>query len=59
MKTEYRLLRKGEIIKETDEFLDELKIWRKSNCAGQSAPAPEYSNHCIYRRKINVSKFKK
>jgi len=46
----YRQLKKGEVIKDTDEFLEDKKGWRKTICAGGLAPDPSYTSHRMYRR---------
>ena len=46
----YRKLEKGEIIRETDEFLEDGKGWRKAICVGTSAPDPQFTSHRRYRR---------
>lgn len=49
----YRQLRKGEKILETDEVLVDKKGWRKTICAGGLAPDPQYISHRMYRRLKN------
>lgn len=48
----FRLLSEGEIIQENDEFLDDSGTWRKTICAGESAPNPVFTSHRQYRRRI-------
>lgn len=45
----YRQLKEGEVIRETDEVLDD-KGWRKTICAGGLAPNPLFTSHRWYRR---------
>ena len=49
----YRLLSEGEIIKESDEFMD-AGVWRKTICAGEPAPNPTYTSHRQYRRRTDT-----
>jgi len=56
--TEYRCLRKGEIIEEGDEvdvstdgWRDE-PVWKPIICVGQEVPDPQYPAHRQYRRKV-------
>jgi len=49
----YRKLKKGEIIRETDEFLEDGKGWRKAICVGTPAPDPQFTSHRWYRRLKN------
>lgn len=46
----YRSLKKGEQILETDEVLCDGKGWRKTTCAGSFAPDPRFTSHRKYRR---------
>ena len=46
----YRMLEKGEVIRETDECLYDNKGWRRTNCAGSIAPDPLFTSHRWYRR---------
>lgn len=46
----YRQLKKGEKILETDEVLEDKKGWRKTLCAGELAPDPQFTSHRMYRR---------
>jgi hypothetical protein len=46
----YRQLKKGEVIKDTDEFLEDKKGWRKTICGGGLAPDPQFTSHRMYRR---------
>jgi len=53
--TNYRQLKKGEIIQKDDEVLCESKLgWLPTieKCIGTQAPDPQYSAHRIYRRRI-------
>lgn len=49
----YRKLQKGEIIKATDESLnDDTLQWESvRHCIGQPAPDPAYTSHRRYRRR--------
>ena len=55
--TEYRELKKGEIIQKGDEveisnsWNDDAK-WVQATCVGEKAPDPQYPAHRLYRRKI-------
>lgn len=55
--TEYRELKKGEIIQEGDEvdssagWNDEPR-WVPARAIGEKAPDPSYPAHRIYRRKV-------
>ena len=48
----YRMLDEGETIRDTDEFLDDSDVWRKTICAGEKAPNPAYTSHRQYRRRV-------
>lgn len=50
-KAQYRSLKKGEKILETDEYLDDIG-WVLTKCAGRLAPDPLYTCHRQYRRKL-------
>lgn len=51
----YRLLNEGEIVRDTDEVLDDHGIWQKSpNSVGQEAPDPRYTSHRQFRRLIST-----
>lgn len=50
----YRILTEGETIRESDEFLDDGGVWRKTTCAGQEAPNPAYTSHRQYRRRVDT-----
>ena len=50
----YRKLQKGEIIRETDELLEDGKGWRKAiYSVGTPAPDPQFTSHRWYRRLKN------
>lgn len=55
---EYRILEKGEIIKDGDEVDNcndgwrDDPVWVPTTCAGEAAPDPSYPSHREYRRKI-------
>ena len=49
----YRSLKEGELIKETDEVLDDKNGWRKTICAGGLAPNTSFTSHRMYRRLKN------
>jgi hypothetical protein len=44
------MLKEGETIRESDEFLGDGGVWRKTICAGETAPNPNYTSHRKYRR---------
>lgn len=46
----YRILKEGETILPTDQYLDNGK-WIAPNCIGEKAPNPQFTSHRIYRRK--------
>ena len=51
----YRILEKGEIIKQGDECdvsngLKSDTVWRPAKCIGEPAPDPDYISHRVYRR---------
>lgn len=49
----YRLLQEGEIVKETDEILNDKGRWvRPRNSVGHKAPDPRYTSHRQFRRRI-------
>ena len=49
----YRSLKEGELIKETDEVLDDKNGWRKTRCPGGLAPNTSFTSHRMYRRLNN------
>ena len=57
--TDYRILKKGEIIQEGDEtdgcadpWRDD-PVWEPAGNIGEPAPDPQYPSHCVYRRKVD------
>ena len=51
----YRILEKGEIIKQGDECdvsngLKSDPVWRPAKCINEPAPDPDYISHRVYRR---------
>jgi hypothetical protein len=46
----YRALKKGEVIMDTDEVLHDKKGWKKTICVGGLAPDPQFTSHRMYRR---------
>jgi hypothetical protein len=48
---DYRMLEKGEIIRESDEVQGDDASWGPACCVGEGAPDPIYSAHRIYRRR--------
>lgn len=57
--SDYRILKKGEIIQkgdETDRCADPWRddpAWEPAGNIGQPAPDPQYPSHRIYRRKVD------
>jgi len=52
MNSEYRMLKKGEIVRESDEvYDDDARKWvGVVNSAGKPAPDPRYTSHRLFRR---------
>lgn len=50
----YRQLKKGEVIRDTDEFLEDKKGWRTTILSGGVAPDPKFASHRTYRRLKNI-----
>lgn len=49
---EYRMLEEGEIVLESDEYLDDVKGWIKpQGSIGDPAPNPNYTSHRKFRRR--------
>lgn len=46
----YRPLKKGEIIRKTDECQRDDGSWAPASCAGEEAPDPSFTSHRVYRR---------
>ena len=57
--SDYRILKKGEIIQEgdeTDRCVDPWRddsVWGPTENIGQPAPDPQYPSHRVYRRKVD------
>jgi hypothetical protein len=57
--SDYRILKRGEIIQEgdeTDRCTDPWRddpAWEPAGNIGQPAPDPKYPSHRIYRRKVD------
>ncbi len=57
--TDYRILKRGEIIQEgdeTDRCTDPWRddpVWEPARNIGQPAPDPQYPSHRVYRRKVD------
>ncbi len=51
-----RTLKKGEIIRATDESLDDDGVWKpvRAHMTGRKASDPAYISHSLYRRRVEV-----
>lgn len=53
----YRLLKEGEIVLQTDEILDDHGNWvPPTNSVGKAAPNPLYTSHRQFRRHVTIAK---
>ena len=50
----YRGLEMGEIVRATDEYLDDRNGWGPTRCFGHAAPDPSYTSHRQYRRRVGA-----